>query len=231
MSQDILRKLFPPATGITEVVPRDRLTAYERWELPVIEQRMQQAADQIARGPQSDGVEPLPTAGDLQALHDRAYNEGWQAGLEEGRAAVKSRVDLLSRAIQQAGDLLRDNEDALARRVLNLVVAMTREVVLAELKLQPEALLVVVREALAVLPSGTQAPDVRLHPDDLAWMREHPDVDPAWQLIADPGVGRGSCRVEMGDSLAESDLVDRWSKVLASIGRADPWQDASDRAS
>ena len=44
MSQDILRKLFPPATGITEVVPRDRLTAYERWELPVIEQRMQQVS-------------------------------------------------------------------------------------------------------------------------------------------------------------------------------------------
>lgn len=232
MSEDDFRPLVfaapPPAA---KVVPRERLTAYDRWELPVIEERIQLAAEQLAgRGP-ADQAEALPTAGELQALQDRAWQEGWQSGLEEGRAVVGARLATLNKAIEQAHGLLAQTEETLAPRLLDLVVAMAREVLRAELRMQPESLLGVVREALAVMPSGGDGPSIYLHPDDVAWMREDPGTDQAWQLIADPGLARGSCRIEMGDSLVESDLAERWAKVLQAIGRADAWQDASDRGS
>jgi flagellar assembly protein FliH len=223
--------IFPASQGPAKVVPRDQLTAYDRWELPVLEERLQRAAEQLAGSKPAADSEPLPTAGDLHALQERAWGEGWQAGLEEGRAAVNARLALLSRAIEQASGLLAEAETTLAPRLLNLVVAMTREVIRAELRLQPEALLVVLREALAVMPRGKQSPNVHLHPEDVAWLREHPGVDRAWQLIADEGLGRNACRIEMGDSVVESALADRWTKVLQSIGRADAWQDASERGS
>ncbi|MBU3693688.1 MAG: hypothetical protein FGM40_02525 [Rhodocyclaceae bacterium] len=230
MSRDEFRPLvFPAAPGPARVVPRERLTAYERWELPVLEERIQQAAEQLAGREPPAHAEPLPTAGELQALQDKAYQEGWQAGLDEGRAAVNARLAMLNKAIEQASGLLVHAEEALAPRLLDLVVAMTREVIRAELRLQPDSLLAVVREALAVMPSGDGPPSVRLHPDDLAWMREEPGVDRAWQLIADTGLARGSCRIEIGDSLVESGLADRWAKVLQAIGRADAWQDAVER--
>ncbi len=232
MSDEQFRPLiFPASPGPAKVVPREQLTAYDRWELPVLEERLQQAAEQLAGSKPAGDAEPLPTAGDLHALQERAWNEGWQAGLEEGRAAVNARLAMLNRAIEQASGLLAEAETTLAPRLLHLVVAMTREVIRAELRLQPESLLVVLREALAVMPSGTQSPNIHLHPDDVAWLREHPGVDRAWQLIADSGVGPGSCRIEMGDSLVESELADRWAKVLQSIGRTDAWQDASERGS
>lgn len=230
MSADEFRPLvFPTVPGPARVVPRERLTAYERWELPVLEERMQQAAQQLAGVKPPQNTEPLPTASDLQALEERAWNEGWQAGLQEGRATVNARLATLNRAIEQASGLLATTEAALAPRLLNLVVAMAREVIRAELRLQPESLLVTVREALAVMPSGTEAPNIHLHPDDVAWMREEPGVDRSWQLIADAAVARGACRIELGDSLIESDLADRWAKVLRSIGRSDPWLDAAER--
>jgi flagellar assembly protein FliH len=232
MSKDSFRPMvFPAAQGQAKVVPRESLTAYERWELPVLEERVQQAAGQLAGHPPPEHASPLPTAGELQALQERAYNEGWQAGLEEGRATVSARLATLNRAIEQANGLLAQSEESLAPRLLNLVVAMAREVIRAELKLQPQSLLVVVREALAVLPSGTDTPNIHLHPDDVAWMREDPGVDRSWQLVADPVVPRGACRIERGDSLVESDLADRWAKVLQAIGRDDAWQDASERGS
>lgn len=223
--------VFPAAPSPVKVVPREQLTAYERWELPVLEERIQQAAEQLAGAVPAGHAEPLPTAGELQALQERAWNEGWHAGLEEGRAAINARLATLNRAIEQASGFLAEAESTLAPRLLNLVVAMAQEVIRAELRLQPESLLVAVREALAVMPSGTQAPNIFLHPDDLAWMREDPGVDRAWQLVADPRVGQGSCRIELGDSLVESELADRWAKVLASIGRNDAWRDASERGS
>ncbi|MFZ4498215.1 MAG: FliH/SctL family protein [Burkholderiales bacterium] len=221
--------VMPAAPGPVKVVTRERLTAYDRWELPLLEERIQQAAEQLAGQPTPQNVEPLPTAGELQALQDRAYREGWQAGLEEGRAAVNSRLATLNKAIEQASGLLANTEATLAPRLLNLVVAMAREVIRAELKLQPESLLVVVREALAVMPSGTEAPNIHLHPDDVAWMRDEPSVNGAWQLVPDAGMARGSCRIELGESFVESELAGRWARVLKTIGRTDAWQDAAER--
>jgi flagellar assembly protein FliH len=230
MSADDQRpQVLPAAPGPVKVVSRERLTAYDRWELPVLEERIQQAAGQLAGHPAPQHVEPLPTAGELQALQDRAYREGLQTGLEEGRAAVSARLATLNKAIEQASGLLADAEATLAPRLLNLVVAMTREVIRAELKLQPESLMAVVREALAVMPGGTESPNIHLHPDDVAWMREDPGCNSAWQLVPDPGMARGSCRIELGDSFVESELSDRWGRVLQSIGRTDAWQDASER--
>ncbi len=229
MSDEPRPQVLPAAPGPVRVVSRERLTAYDRWELPVLEERIQQAAGQLAGKPTPQHVEPLPTAGELQALQDRAYREGWQAGLEEGRAAVNARLATLNKAIEQASGLLADTESTLAPRLFNLVIAMAREVIRAELKLQPESLLVVVREALAVMPGGAETPNIHLHPEDIAWMREDPGLNSAWQLVPDPGMTRGSCRIELGDSVVESELEDRWAKVLQSIGRTDAWQDASDR--
>lgn len=229
MSDDRRPRILPAAPGPAKVVSREHLTAYDRWELPVLEERIQQAAGQLAGQAPPRDVQPLPTAGELQALQDRAYREGLQTGLDEGRAAVGARLATLNKAIEQTSGLLADTESILAPRLLNLVVAMAREVIRAELKLQPESLLAVVREALAVMPGGTEAPNIYLHPDDIAWMREEPGTNAAWQLIPEPGLLRGSCRIEIGDSIVESELQDRWAKVLQAIGRTDAWQDASER--
>jgi flagellar assembly protein FliH len=229
---DFTPLVFAAPPGPTKVVPRERLTAYDRWELPVLEERIQRAAEQFAGRSGPEAAEPLPTAGELQALQDRAWQEGWQAGLEEGRATINARLATLNKMIEQASGLLGQTEEALAPRLLDLVVAMAREVVRAELRLQPESLIAVVREAIAAMPTGSEAPSIHLHPDDAAWMREDPAAaDGAWQLVADPAVSRGSCRIEMGDSMVESDLAERWAKVLQAIGRTDAWQDAAERGS
>ncbi|MEY3974828.1 MAG: hypothetical protein RIS59_1189 [Pseudomonadota bacterium] len=229
MSDERRPHVLPASPGPVRVVARERLSAYDRWELPVLEERIQQAAVQLAGGPAPQHVEPLPTAGELQTLQDRAYREGWQTGLDEGRAAMNARLATLNKAIEQASSLLADTEASLAPKLLSLAIAMSREVIRAELKLQPESLLGVVREALAVMPGGTETPSIHLHPDDIAWMREEPGVGNGWQLVPDAGITRGSCRIELGDSVVESSLEERWAKVLQSIGRTDAWQDAAER--
>jgi flagellar assembly protein FliH len=63
-----------------ERIPADRQTAYERWEMPVIGEAGQMAD---RRAP----VAPLkpPTAADLEAIREAAYQEGLEQGFEEGR--------------------------------------------------------------------------------------------------------------------------------------------------
>ncbi|MEP3165360.1 MAG: flagellar assembly protein FliH, partial [Marinobacter sp.] len=63
-------------------IPKENLTAYERWELPLLDAR----GNEVAREEERD-VKPL-TAADIdeirQAAHDDGHNEGREAGYQAG---------------------------------------------------------------------------------------------------------------------------------------------------
>ncbi len=62
------------------VVPAERLTAYERWELPLLD------AEAFDEPESVEAPEPpdLPTAAEIEAIERQAYEEGFARGLREG---------------------------------------------------------------------------------------------------------------------------------------------------
>ncbi|GAA3969048.1 flagellar assembly protein FliH [Allohahella marinimesophila] len=63
-----------------ERIPAESLTAYERWEMPAISEAGQMAKRREPPAP----IKP-PTAADLEAIREAAYQDGLAQGLEEGR--------------------------------------------------------------------------------------------------------------------------------------------------
>ncbi|TVP55243.1 MAG: flagellar assembly protein FliH [Halomonadaceae bacterium] len=61
-------------------IPSDQLTAYERWELPLLD-KSGKRQPHSQEGEQN--VKPL-TAGDLEEIHRQAFEEGHQEGLDAG---------------------------------------------------------------------------------------------------------------------------------------------------
>lgn len=106
---------------------------------------------------------------------------------------------LLNRVV---GKFVRERErllDELRPELLQLALALAREIVGHEISADPTVIEHTLREALAQLHFASRV-IVRLHPDDLAHLREVPEVRD-WsaaevELIADPGVERGGCVLE-----------------------------------
>ena len=64
-----------------KTIPKEQLSAYQRWELSNFDQP-------------AEGVK-LPSANDIQRIQQQAYQEGFAAGMKDGRAEAQILVHAL----------------------------------------------------------------------------------------------------------------------------------------
>lgn len=183
-------------------IPKEDLTAYERWELPLLDARGNEVAQEEHRT-----VKPL-TAADIDEIREAAredghtegleagrkagfeegresgHKEGFEKGLMEGRdrgaeqglAETRKEVDVkLDRLEHLLGELLipiQRHQDELETALVNLTTVLARAVVFRELSLDSSHIVEVVRRAMASLPSTTENVRVHIHPDDFQWVSE-----------------------------------------------------------
>lgn len=232
---------------MTGFIPKENLTAYQRWELAAFDEAEQKAAEAkrragqpsqpagtVATSPAPDAVEnqavdeavKLPTAADIERMHEEAHQQGYAAGHAEGLAkaqAAAARLDALMNGLRQSVGALEQNvADELLAMALEIASQMLRQ----SLKLKPELMLPVVREAVAALNSHSGHPALFAHPDDAALIRSHLGEQLAhnnWRIIEDSTLSRGGCRVELGASEVDATRETRWRRVVESIGISEDW--------
>ena len=221
-------------TGFT---PKEKLTAYQRWEVAAFdeaEQAARTAARQAAPSPveeipQDEVDQPplvLPTADDIEQMHLEAHQQGYAAGQEEalalGRASA-ARIDAVMGTLQQA---LADLDQQVADRLLATAVEIAGQMVRQSLHIKPELLLPVVREAISVLHTASGHPALFVNPDDAALIRTHLGEQLAhnnWRIIEDSLITAGGCRVELAASEVDATYETRWRRVIESMGITLEW--------
>lgn len=180
-----------------------------RWDVPAIDG--------------SDGQGYL-TAGRLQALQKDAYDEAWQKGhadgLVAGEAAVKARAnrfDELLNALSRPFDQL---DETVAKQLVELSMAVVRQLFRREIRIEPTHVIGVVREAIQLLPIASRSVQVHLHPDDATLVRETlspADREPGWAIVEDPLITRGGCNVTTENSQVDATAESRLQSVIGAI--------------
>lgn len=197
-------------------IPAERLTAVERWEIGSIVEVVPAAS------PQAAPAQERAAEAERAAAREQGYREGHAAGA----AAARVETERLRRVATAASDELRALEAQLAGDVLALALAVARQVVRAEVRVRRDALLAVVREALAQLPHAAGVAQVVLHPDDVAVVRAHlgDELDALGMAIAeDPRIESGGCRLVSPMVEIDATLRTRWRRVVAALGSNDDW--------
>jgi flagellar assembly protein FliH len=251
---------------MTGFIPREKLTAYQRWELAAFDEDEPEAVEpteptepaekeeapsaeippQMEVEVESEAVEQasvvLPTAADIERMHDEAreqgYSEGHAEGHEEGYSAghaegysaglvegqdVSARITEILESLGQAVEKI---EQHVAEQLLTTAVEIASQVLRQSLKIKPELLLPVVREAVAALQIGSGHPALRAQPDDAVLIRDLMGDTLAhnnWRIIDDPSLTRGGCRVELGASEVDATLETRWKRVVETLGVDRDW--------
>ena len=219
---------------------RENLTAYQRWELVAFDEAEQVVAlnSQSAPIPDRTGsqAEPadrdestvvaLPTAGDIERMHIEAHQQGYSAGHAEGIAEARAsaaRIDAVMTSLKQS---LTELDQQVADRLLVTAVEIASQMLRQSLRVKPELLLPVVKEAMATLHPHLGHPALFAHPDDAALIRTHLGdqlTQNNWRIIEDATLSNGGCRVELGASEVDATLETRWRRVNESIGISQEW--------
>lgn len=177
----------------------------------------------------------LPTAEEIERMHDEmrragfdeGRQEGYAAGLEAGRSAgyaegkahAEAAATRLAALADGLDEGLRKLDDEIAEELMALAIEMARRMVKLTLAEHPETILDTVRSALLQLPQGHA--QIQLHPDDFALVREHLGEQIAHaghRLQESDRLQRGECRIDGPGAQVDATLATRWRRVLESIG-------------
>lgn len=191
------------------VLAREQVGEFRRWEMPEV-------------GAGANAASPnLRTLRQVEDIEQGAREDGYAAGLEEGRAAARTEIMAQVARIQAIVAALAApfaNLDAAVESELVLLAttAATR-IVRHELALAPERILDAVRDALTALPAYARNVKLFLAPDDAALVREHlvpGSGGHVWEIVEDMSLTRGGCRVLADTSQVDATLETRLATII-----------------
>ncbi|MDH5408370.1 MAG: flagellar assembly protein FliH [Gammaproteobacteria bacterium] len=208
----------------SKIVSKDKLSTYERWEAPVVEEEPPEQ-------------EELVTAAQIEAIQQQAYAEGYAQGYEVGvdqghkdgyeaghaklESELKQKVKRLDSVLTFLSEPLSEMDEQLIRQLVDMSVLISRQIIRRELHTDPGQIVAVVREATAALPVSSRDTQVFLNPEDAVLVREVFSIDDSqqqsWKLIEDPALTRGGCRVISENSRIDATVEHRINQVIATL--------------
>lgn len=221
----------PPKDGIIRADDAN----FSQWSPPQMGQRNAVAGDRS---------QPLMTAAQLDEIRGAAQAEGYEEGrreglafghkegLERGRDEMRQRIAAFDAILASLDRPFEQLDQQVENEIVALVINMVRQLVRREVRLDPGQIVGVVREALGVLPVSARNIRVMLHPDDASLVREAYTLgehDQKWQVVEDPVIQRGGCRVTTDTSQIDATLDSRLSSLIAPLLAGERVQD-HDRA-
>ncbi|MFZ6861201.1 flagellar assembly protein FliH [Undibacterium sp. Ji67W] len=208
------------------------VSAYQRWELASFgETRPSHIA---AAQAQSTPAIPVPVISqeEIDQIKENARNEGYatgyqeayEKGLREGQAAgLQAAEDTMKPEIQSMQDLARNfiiEIDAAGKstgqELLDLAISLAENMLKTKLALDHNAILPIVEDAIAQLPSVQQPANILLNPLDAVTIKntmgEVLNSD-GWRIVSDAQLARGDCKIETAYNLVDASIETRWNRL------------------
>lgn len=222
-------------------IPKENLTAYERWELPLLDARGNEVAreeernvkpltaadiDEIRKAAYADGLEEGFEAGHEKGLktgHDEGFasgekegrEQGAEKGLEQTRKDVEARLERLEELMGELLVPIQRHEDELETALVNLTTVLSRAVLYRELSLDSSQIAAVVRKAMTSLPSTSENVRIHIHPDDYQFVSEVAErFEAKTSVVEDAAIMRGGCKLETRHSLVDFTVEKRFQKAV-----------------
>jgi flagellar assembly protein FliH len=211
---------------MSSVIPKEKQTAYERWEMASFEDgRTTRQATQTPALPSAEQIAALREQ--ARAIgHAEGLEQGRQEGLAAGRQQAAQELALLRQIAQGFGDEVAQANDIIAQDLLALALDLTRAMLKTALDVRPDLVLPIVGEAIRYLPSLQQPALLFLHPDDAQLVRQNMDDElskAGWRVAEDKNMMRGGCRVETASNQIDASLPTRWQRLTAALGKESDW--------
>lgn len=221
----------------TDEHPKSTLTAWERWELASFDSATEPNGNARAM-PGASVAKPE----DVQQMRERARQEGHEAGYAAGRAeglaaglaqaeaAGRAEALRLVETLQSLERCIAELNQAVGDDLLALSLEIARQVVRQTVDVNPDALMVVIREALGQLPLLHAT--IHLHPEDASLIRLRAGDQLAHaghRIHEDPTLKRGDVLIEAGGSHLDASLAVRWRRVVEALGQPSAWIDTLEK--
>lgn len=177
-----------------------------RWTTPLLSER------DVADAPPSEDLDQL-----RQNAFDQGFNDGHSAGLAQATEETAARFATLAQLLGAVSKPLADLDEQVLAQLAQLAGRIARQLVKRELRTEPETIMALVRDSVAILNSSNDKIRIHLHPDDarIIYSLTHSATEKnRWDIVEDPLVAHGDCKVGSLDSIVSGDLHTRINAII-----------------
>jgi len=167
------------------------------------------------------GNRDQPAEPDLETLRRQALEKGYAEGYDKGQRQAQADNAQLGRTLTQLLDALArpyaDANEEVLDNLAKLAGRIARCLVKRELHTEPETIMALVRDTVGILSTSAERILVHLNPADAKLLRDIARAGSEksrWELLDDPLIPRGDCRVSCGDSLIDGNLQTRINTII-----------------
>ena len=172
----------------SRILSADEAALARAWAAPAVDH----AGQPLHGGATTGGVVRASTLEDLQReAYDEAFRQGYRDGQAAGQREVAEEVRRLAALLDSLARPFEELDAVVEDELLQLALALAKQVVRRELRQDPTQIIAIVREAIAALPVAARDVRVHLHPEDAAIVRVRHEPKGARHRVA--LVGKGIC--------------------------------------
>ena len=142
-----------------KIIPKGELSAYQRWEMNALNEPMHPPSSVSAGATDI----PLPTAEEIEKIHQQAYQEGYATGYHDGKSTAQSDAQRIGKILQGLQEALAQLDQQIAEDVGGLAIEIARQMLHQALKVKPDLIVPIVREAMRALPVAGHHPHLKSH--------------------------------------------------------------------
>ncbi|KIF82147.1 flagellar assembly protein FliH [Noviherbaspirillum autotrophicum] len=219
-------------------IPKEQLTAYQRWELASFDEpspaekaaaaladQVKKATEEARNASYAAGMEEGRAAGFEQGKA-QGFEQGYADGLAQGRAQADQERTQLLQIAQVFSDEIAQANEKIASDILDLALDLSKAMLKSALHVRPELVIPIIGEAVRYLPSLQQPALLFLHPEDakLACTLMGEELTTAgWRIVEDAAMERGGCRVDTASNQVDATATSRWQRIAAALGKDSDW--------
>ncbi len=195
-------------TNMSKVIRGDKAASGLRWQPPEFDGSNEGDSEFVATSFSATAQDV-----DTLAIREAAQQEGFREGYEEGQQAARNEIARLREKLEASLTFIANPVAQIDRQVetelLELALAVARQILRREISIDPKHLMGLIREAIKQLPSNTQKIMIHLCPSDAQVLREmlhDNDRTQHWQIIDDPALKQGDCKIHTDASFVDTSV-------------------------
>lgn len=199
-----------------EAIEEDVVPTISEEELLAIKNQAQQEGFEAGR---REGHQ----AGIQQGIRE-GINEGREKGYQAAYADARAELDRLKDLMLQLENLMSQIETDVPEQIMKMSVALASRMFQEALRVRPELILPVVKNAISSLPYAITDPVLVLSPADAVLVKKHLQaelVHSDWEIIEDPNIASGGFLVRSANSELDATVETRWKQIIETLGQED----------
>lgn len=133
---------------------------------------------------------------------------------------LQSQAATLVSLLESLSEPFKLLDEEVEKELVKLTIGIATQIIRREIKLDQGQIVAVVRETINVLPLASQKISLKLHPEDADIVRSALALDemsPSWNIVEDPLITRGGCKVDTEISHVDATVEHRLAAVVSTI--------------